>query len=361
MTALSNINTLRIVSINFPIDNDAFIFLEVDGHVLHIEDEQRMASFGNTERDFNFHGLRKLSLHNIFGDVKSWRQKILQVILNSPELDHISLSLAKDTVMRLDMVETAEDEEDWRFYLGLFQWLCHEYTAEMGAPLKLKSVQLGYGIRFHDLASMEDEFDSSILENVHIHNNYSDPPIYTLPWDLLLANNSPKLRYISLSELNEACLGAIQENSAINSPIGFRLGSYNLDDSENSTSSICRWFADNERFQPSMLILPIMPLHMVTDLSPLRNNSWITAFAFELRAGQEDVRSLKIVENAFSAAYEILATSTSEILATFTSLKYLWITTPRAEAFIPISMVERFARVCSSLCYIRINRGVASP
>ncbi|KAE9364136.1 hypothetical protein N431DRAFT_473744 [Stipitochalara longipes BDJ] len=197
-----------------------------------------MASFGNTERSFKFSGLRKLSLYNIWGEVKSWRQQILQVMLNSPELEHITLSIARDTAERLDMVEAQEDEEDWRFYMDLFQWLCHEYAAQLGAPLKLKSVQLGYGIRFHDLVSMENEFDPSILEKVHIHNHSSDPPTYTWPSNLLLAANLPKLRYISLSEANEACLEVIQGILAINTPIGFRLGSYNLDESDNSISSI---------------------------------------------------------------------------------------------------------------------------
>lgn len=141
MAALSRIDTLRIVSIAFPRDNDAFIGLEVDGQ-FYFENEQRMATFGHMERSFNFSGLRELSLYNIWGDVKCWRQQILQVMLNSPELEHITLSISRDTAERLDMVEAEEGEVDWRFYMDLFHWLCHEYTTEQGRPLKLKSVQL---------------------------------------------------------------------------------------------------------------------------------------------------------------------------------------------------------------------------
>jgi hypothetical protein len=268
-------------------------------------------------------------------------------MLNSRELEHITLSIAKDTAERLDMVETEEDQEDWKFYQDLFQWLCHEYTAQLGTPLKLKSVHLGYGIRFHDLASMENEFDPSILEKVHIHNHYSDPPVYTCPLDFLLTANLPKFRYISLSEVNEECLEVIQGNLAINMPIGFRLGSYYLDQTDKSISFIHGWFADT-KFQPSMLILPSLPFYMVTDLSPLRNNYLITAFAFELRVSPRNLDSLEIFEKSISTTYEILAT--------FSSLKYLWITISVAGAFELIFIEEKLAKVCDSLCYIRINR-----
>jgi hypothetical protein len=71
--ALSKSDTLRIISIGFLRDNDAFIGFKVNGQ-FNFENEQRMASFGNTERSSKFSGLRKLSLYNIWGDVKSWRQ-----------------------------------------------------------------------------------------------------------------------------------------------------------------------------------------------------------------------------------------------------------------------------------------------
>lgn len=343
MIALSEANTLRNVSIRFPGDNDGFLGLEVDGEVSDNVNEQIMASFRHPELEFNFSGLRKLSLQNLWGDVKSWRQKILQVITNSPKLEHISLSISRDTAERLDM-----DEEDCGFYLDLFQWLCHEYAEELGAPLKLKSVQLGYGIRFNDLASMENDFDSSILEEVHIHNEYSDPLTYTMPWDLLIAANSPKLRYISLNELNEECCEMIQRDLAISMSNGFRLSSYSLEQTDRSTPSLASLLADNERSLPSMIILPPIPFSMTTDLSPLRNNSWVTAFAFELRVRQEELISLEMFEQDISTV--------REILATFSSLKYIWITIPRASISIPVLVVKNIARVCSSLCYIRINR-----
>lgn len=195
---------------------------------------------------------------------------------------------------------------------------------------------------------MENTFDHSILEKVHIHNHYSDPPTYTWPSDLLLAGDFPKLRCISLSEVNEACLEVIQRALAINMPIGLRLGSYNLDESDNSIPAIYSLFTSDEKSKLSMVILPPLPFYMVTDLSPLRSGSSITAFEFELRASQGNMDSLEVFEKSISTTYEVLAT--------FSALKYVWITIPDAGTFEPKYIAEKLATVCGSLCYIRINR-----
>lgn len=309
--------------------------------------------YWDIEPDFKFSGLRSLIFENIQGEIVLWRSQILRTMVDCPDLEQLSLSIAPEMIEEpMEVIHYRDGDEDEdeevQMCLGLFRWICTQYMERVGAPLKLKELRLGNGIIFRDLAYLDRAFDSSALEKVHIHNEeVSTVSItYPIPWGLLEPSNSPKLRFISLSHLTSDCVelaaGAAGVDAAVvHAAAGLRIGSgvscdnfFDLYDLfSRDTQGISR---------PRMLILSHTPAD--NTLEPLKDNDWITAIKF------------------FGDVYSEHGTSpittmeeNIETLATFRQLKYLWIRVKNPHHFNTGFLAKRLSRSCPRLVYLRIN------
>ncbi|OBT68523.1 hypothetical protein VE03_01811 [Pseudogymnoascus sp. 23342-1-I1] len=125
--SLSSIPSLRSLSIEFHEDNGQILYIDTDAT------EQYLDRFRHPEEQFVFAGLRKLSLLVLFGDIRAWRNRILKIVLNSPNLEFLALSVSRDAEL---------DEGTWGpghdllLDLEIFQWLSREYAKATDRPLQ---------------------------------------------------------------------------------------------------------------------------------------------------------------------------------------------------------------------------------
>ncbi|KAI0206768.1 hypothetical protein F4808DRAFT_454686 [Astrocystis sublimbata] len=80
-----------------------------------------------------FAKLRRLSLLNI-SDPRVLKYFVLRTMLQSPELEHLALSMARDDI------QASGDHKD------LFNWLAGQYMRYKGHQLRVKSLQLGFNV-----------------------------------------------------------------------------------------------------------------------------------------------------------------------------------------------------------------------
>lgn len=297
------------------------------------------ANMRHPERWFAFSGLRRLSLHNMYGDVRTWRRQVCKTLLRSPQLEHLSLSVDTDATSRLSMLGT-NDECDRE---QMFAWICKEYAALAGRPLGLKSVQLGRGILFPDLPALDGAFAPDVLESVHFNRDTSDQPIPRL---LLTATVTPKLEEISMGEATADEMDELLSNRK--SPLqAVRLNDYCHERADGCSPSPLERIGSDESLKIPMLMFPAVDWSAKAGgLSALRHNHWITALAFELRWA---------ALGGFDVFQEYVAPAI-ETLATMGSLKYLWIVAENPDIVLPTPLVERLARVCPRLLYLRVDK-----
>jgi len=110
-----------------------------------------------------FANLEKLSLLNLYGDLRQWRRQVAQVLQKSPNLNNFALSLSVDAISRF-----SSDDPDQ--YWGWIEALCKTYAEEGGSPLPIRSLHCGTAIFPQDSADLEQLLDLSHLEEVSIEN-----------------------------------------------------------------------------------------------------------------------------------------------------------------------------------------------
>jgi hypothetical protein len=93
MDALPRCSDLQSLVMEFPWKMEVFQFTRSEmGWVTPHENDARKFHIRHPEFKLPaFSSLQRLSLHGLWGDIGSWRTQVLQVILNSPQLKHISL------------------------------------------------------------------------------------------------------------------------------------------------------------------------------------------------------------------------------------------------------------------------------
>jgi hypothetical protein len=136
MEALSKCPNLQSLSIEFPEDDDSYPAWGRENRWLKHEGLQHRRAFGQPETKlFVFSGLQRLSLHGLrgthYGHMDEWSRQILQLLLNLPQLKHISLS----TCQPLRLFE----KERWAEF---FKVLCEDYAEKKGPLLNLTSLRL---------------------------------------------------------------------------------------------------------------------------------------------------------------------------------------------------------------------------
>lgn len=96
-----------------------------------------------------FSNLQVLKFNNIYGDIVSQRSRLVTILLASPDLVELSLSVNADAMFRLNKTGRYDD------YYYFLEDLCSLYAARGGKPLRLRSLFLGlciYPWERHNLA-----------------------------------------------------------------------------------------------------------------------------------------------------------------------------------------------------------------
>lgn len=143
---ISSILPLCNVSIEFHSGSEQFLYADTDA------DEQSLEKFSHPETKFIFSGLRKLSLLGLVGNIKAWRNQILQIILNSPDLEYLALSLSDDSQLETEYEIGEESSDDLSHNTDMFQWLCREYKEATGRLLQFKATKFDYDTFSHKIA-----------------------------------------------------------------------------------------------------------------------------------------------------------------------------------------------------------------
>lgn len=111
-----------------------------------------------------FRGLEELTLDNLCEELPWWRETIVEVLKNSPELKKLGLSLSTSAI------GTAARYGERETFDNFFSDLCVDFWAAGAPPLRLRSLKCGIAIIPDDAESLQSLTDLSCLEEVHIEN-----------------------------------------------------------------------------------------------------------------------------------------------------------------------------------------------
>ncbi|KAI1320778.1 hypothetical protein F5Y16DRAFT_77328 [Xylariaceae sp. FL0255] len=202
---LSNISTIERLSIDLPDQLRSFFGISYRRQPSRqAKYLTRRARYGRLCDNFIFSNLKKLTILNICEDLMVWRSRILQILIGSPHLEELSLSIAYGMVLESNHWEPRDAEDsDHRVHRKLLSWVASEYRRRVGRMLELSTLRLGDGILLPD--DILDDINPGKLRNVYLKNKsdrYEDPPIKLIPWWLFIETSTPNLQILSLSELN---------------------------------------------------------------------------------------------------------------------------------------------------------------
>ncbi|OAR00985.1 hypothetical protein LLEC1_02071 [Akanthomyces lecanii] len=114
----------------------------------------------------SFRNLTRLSVMNMFGDPNIWTEWLLNILLQSPSLKHLSLSIAAETD---DILDRPLEQEQ---LISVFGSLCIEYGTRDAQRLQLRTLRLGFPFSFPDLPTLSNLTEPKHLEDVYIFNPY---------------------------------------------------------------------------------------------------------------------------------------------------------------------------------------------
>jgi hypothetical protein len=109
----------------------------------------------------NLENMESLVLEELYGDISSWRDQIVDILSRSPSLQHLGLSLSTRTLSR-----TWWDERDRDFESsipGSLDNLCIAYGVAGKEPLRLRTLQLGQTAYPHEVDLLQKLPDLSVL------------------------------------------------------------------------------------------------------------------------------------------------------------------------------------------------------
>ncbi|KAJ8131796.1 hypothetical protein O1611_g1832 [Lasiodiplodia mahajangana] len=140
---LSSAAGLQSLCIQFPYDNNEFL--------TWFPRKRRTKMFHAPQKRFQFRGLKKLSMIGLYGDLKAWGQHIGRIMVDSPKLEQLLLSVEE---------EKCNDQ--------IFDEIGSIYFEHVGVLPSLQRLRLEPGCRvFVDLDHL---MDSSNFRDAHIYN-----------------------------------------------------------------------------------------------------------------------------------------------------------------------------------------------
>jgi hypothetical protein len=170
---------------------------------------------GFAERNHNFNkpdlsmffGLTTLEVSNLHGDLPEVRCGLVQVLLNSPGLQALALSISLLTLERFEMRSVDYTAE----YLEFWEQTCLDYAEAGGIPLRLRKIVLGLSVLLWKPGTyLAGLTDLKYLEDVYIHNDYYCTPLQSMEtedniaWSLLTPTNCPNLTSFGVTKYNKS-------------------------------------------------------------------------------------------------------------------------------------------------------------
>ncbi|KAJ3493028.1 hypothetical protein NLG97_g4994 [Lecanicillium saksenae] len=154
-----------------------------------------------------FESLKYLRICNMFGNLKYWETWLLEILLGSPLLQHLILSIAPTT--EVAYLNPSSEQPHRTFFIDL----CHSYGKQTKCRLKLQTLRLGYPIQYPDLPALSVLTEAKYLRDIymcHGSGQYSltmaDFRHYPLPFDVLSPKATPALSCLRVTSLTERLL-----------------------------------------------------------------------------------------------------------------------------------------------------------
>lgn len=165
----------------------------------------------------SFRNLVRLDLLELWGEVDHWKDYMLRILCQSPQLQHLALSLSEACRHR----ERGRDNWPWG---ALLSEVCIRYgKVSEGGLLALKVLHMGVGIRCPDLDEIQNLTDVRLLQDLAIfieyvtfHGqlvqkltdgtrllSYNDLFEFSFGWELLSPEVTKSLRILSFCCLDD--------------------------------------------------------------------------------------------------------------------------------------------------------------
>ncbi|EPE36538.1 RNI-like protein [Glarea lozoyensis ATCC 20868] len=150
-----------------------------------------------------FPNLTSLEIVGLHGNLEEARKDLVKLLLQSPRLRSLNLSICTDTIRRLQRGTAGQRKQCVEFLV----YLIKDFAEAGGKPLQLKNLVLGVGVvPWKSEKSLHELVDLEYLEKVHIENNLSVftlvKSIHTIDWEIFTPDHTPKLRAFSVFELD---------------------------------------------------------------------------------------------------------------------------------------------------------------
>jgi hypothetical protein len=345
LKALSLLPYLESVSIDFPRDFEIFLGFD-EGRTDESHDyPSRMTEYGHPWKYLAFTNLRKLSLLHLFGDVNAWKPWILQVMLDSPRLEHLSLDISRDTCGRLDSLDAHGAKQ-------IFSWVAKEYNGRKGYGPRLKTLRLGGGVRIpHNvdrLLDLGELNEISVFEHIGVFSPSRDQ-MHLLPDLLSSAGIAPNLGKVCVNPLRNHDYQTLQARAATQKAApALKLAELMLTTAKGANLSQFQIWQHLQDLGASQILLPRSAWRRGEDVDEqtrwreLARFTSITDLILELDSGNR-------MEN------HLFATSCSS-LQPLASLRNLWIVPlpiPRISHLFPLA--HQAADVLPALQYVRVG------
>lgn len=319
MKALANLRKLDSLSMTFPEDEDpdsdvkTYLPEDIDQNMFQGQSElQQLAGytvFGQEIYLPRFNNLHKLSLLKIDGDAGIWRTAILQVFLQSPQLQHLSLSKGQDPAA------SDGDGLDMESWFGLFEWICQQYSTILGKPVTLKTLRLGYCFRLPDLIKFHGIMDTECLERLSLTVSSEDLVQWDILSRLISPSTTPSLKQLSCGYVEDSdTLRAVITNDRpdlafhASWTINFQL------DEQGLPHFLLDAYSDKRLASLSFRLCPKYTEYPA--LNHLKDCKWVTHVAV-------------VVEESFSASYEHIIPNhlpfILKMVANLPKLEALWV------------------------------------
>lgn len=117
-----------------------------------------------------FESLTRLTILNMHGNMNYWLAWLLDVLVGSPSLEHLSLSISGETMINRERLPTPDIQPCRSFFLDL----CQAYGKKVARPMKLRSLRLGESIQFPARSTLSVLTDTKYLEELYMCTQYEN-------------------------------------------------------------------------------------------------------------------------------------------------------------------------------------------
>ncbi|RDL41179.1 uncharacterized protein BP5553_01158 [Venustampulla echinocandica] len=253
---------LQSLKVHYPYDIEGMLGIAVESSWDHRDGLWELRPLFATQDLSLFTDLIELEIHEIHGDLTDMRRGIVDILLKSPNMGSLSLSLNADTLFRIEQDGTEEQMDE---YIRFFNCLTDEYVARGGGQLKLRKLALE--LSFTPLQDEQQEptnyldrlTDLALLEEAYIGNGGLEMALSIeqgdthIGWGNFTPSTCPKLSTFGFYQVTDEVKRWVKELEP-----GY-LSQLRLDDSKGEDiSDFCALFEGIDTIyssRPSMLTI----------------------------------------------------------------------------------------------------------